>query len=294
MRKNLLRSGVIAMSFVGAISIASCGGNNGVTNDTLVIGMECQYQPFNWTVTEESEYTLPIDNSNEFADGYDIQVAKYLSEDLNKPVVIKRIVWDSLIPSLQNNEINMVLAGMSSTAERREAIDFTDPYLTSDLAFLIRKDNLPEGNDASNPATYEELLELFSGQSLICQRGVVGDDYIDTYFSGVDSTIRHNDPLATYPLAAQDVALGTSFAMPAELPVCEAMVNINPDNLGILYVDQNFLKAEDLEGLSVSIGIKKGNEELLNELNESLSRLDNATRGQMMGEAAQRSSSNAA
>ena len=294
MKKNLLRSGIIAISFIGAISVASCGGSSEVNNDTLVIGMECQYQPFNWTVTKESEYTLPIDNSNEFVDGYDIQIAKYLSEDLNKPVIIKRIVWDSLIPSLQNNEINMVLAGMSSTAERREAIDFTDPYLTSNLAFLIKKENIPEGNSESNPATYEELLELFAGQSLICQRGVVGDDYIDTYFSSVDSSIRHNDPLATYPLAAQDVSLGTSFAMPAELPVCEAMVNIDPDDLGILYVDQSFLKAEDLEGLSVSIGIKKGNEELLNELNDSLSRLDNATRGQMMGEAAQRSASNAA
>ena len=294
MRKNLLRSGIIAMSFIGAISVASCGGSSEVNNDTLVIGMECQYQPFNWTVTKESEYTLPIDNSNEFVDGYDIQIAKYLSEDLNKLVIIKRIVWDSLIPSLQNNEINMVLAGMSSTAVRREAIDFTDPYLTSDLAFLIKKENIPEGNSESNPATYEELLELFAGQSLICQRGVVGDDYIDTYFSSDDSSIRHNDPLATYPLAAQDVSLGTSFAMPAELPVCEAMVNVDPDDLGILYVDQSFLKAEDLEGLSVSIGIKKGNEELLNELNDSLSRLDNATRGQMMGEAAQRSASNAA
>ena len=294
MRKNLLRSGIIAISFIGAISVASCGGSSEVNNDTLVIGMECQYQPFNWTVTKESEYTLPIDNSNEFVDGYDIQIAKYLSEDLNKPVIIKRIVWDSLIPSLQNNEINMVLAGMSSTAERREAIDFTDPYLTSDLAFLIKKENIPEGNSESNPATYEELLELFAGQSLICQRGVVGDDYIDTYFSSADSSIRHNDPLATYPLAAQDVSLGTSFAMPAELPVCEAMVNIDPDDLGILYVDQSFLKAEDLEGLSVSIGIKKGNEELLNELNDSLSRLDDATRGQLMGEAAQRSASNAA
>ena len=135
MRKNLLRSGVIAMSFVGAISIASCGGNNGVTNDTLVIGMECQYQPFNWTVTEESEYTLPIDNSNEFADGYDIQVAKYLSEDLNKPVVIKRIVWDSLIPSLQQDEVNLVLAGMTDTPERRKSLDFTDPYLNRDELF---------------------------------------------------------------------------------------------------------------------------------------------------------------
>lgn len=272
------------------LGVTSCS-TEGVTNDTLVIGMECGYQPFNWTATTSSDYTLPIDGTNEYADGYDIQVAKYLSEDLGKDVVIKRIVWDSLIPSLQNGEINMVLAGMSSTAERRETISFTDPYLTSDLAFLVRIENLPEGNSKDNPLSYDDLLELFSGETLICQRSVVGDDFIDTYFTSVDSTIRHADPLDTYPLASNDVYLGVAFAMPAELPVCEAMVNIDPNNLSVLYVEQDFISEEDLEGLSVSIGVAKDNDELREELNESLSRLSEEERSKMMGEAAQRSAS---
>ena len=273
---------------LSALALTACS-NSEVTNDTLVIGMECNYQPFNWTTFSESEYTLPIDGTNEFADGYDIQIAKYLSEDLGKEVVIKRTVWDSLITDLNAGNINMVLAGMSSTAERREQIDFTDPYLTSDLAFLIQKENIPEGNSEENPLSYEDLLVLFSGESLICQRGVVGDELIETYFSSVDETIQHNDPANTYPLAAMDVDQGVSFAMPAELPVCEAMVNISPDNLGILYVDQSFISDVDKEGLSVSIGIKKGNDELREEVNASLAKLSDEKRGQMMGEAAQRS-----
>ena len=292
MRKNVLRLSSIALATVSISALASCGGS-GVGNNTLVIGMECGYQPFNWTVKTSSDYTLPIDGTTEFTDGYDIQVAKYLSEDLGKPVVVKRIVWDSLIADLDAGNINMILAGMSSTAERRESIDFTDPYLTSDLAFLIRKENLPEGNSAENPISYEDLLELFAGESLVCQRGVVGDDYIQKYFTDVDSSIKHNDPLATYPLAANDVSQGTSFAMPAELPVCTAMVNIDPDNLAVLYVEQDFLEDVDIEGLSVSIGIKKGNDELREELNASLAKLTNEQRGEMMGAAAQRSADNA-
>lgn len=292
MRKNVLRLSAIALATVSISALASCGGS-GVDNNTLVIGMECGYQPFNWAVQTSSDYTLPIDGTTEFADGYDIQVAKYLSEDLGKPVIVKRIVWDSLIADLDAGNINMILAGMSSTAERRESIDFTDPYLTSDLAFLIRKENLPEGNSAENPISYEDLLDLFTGESLVCQRGVVGDDYIQKYFTDVDSSIKHNDPLATYPLAANDVSQGTSFAMPAELPVCTAMVNIDPDNLAVLYVEQDFLKDVDLEGLSVSIGIKKGNDELREELNASLAKLTNEQRGEMMGAAAQRSADNA-
>ena len=276
---------LFSLSFLSSCSEAT------VDNSRLVIGMECGYQPFNWTTRSESEYTLPIDGTNEFADGYDIQIAKYLSEDLGKEVIIKRTVWDSLITDLNAGNINMVLAGMSSTAERREQIDFTDPYLTSDLAFLIQKENIPEGNSEENPLSYEDLLALFEGESLICQRGVVGDDLIETYFSSINSSIQHNDPANTYPLAAMDVDQGVSFAMPAELPVCEAMVNIAPDNLGILYVDQSFISDVDKEGLSVSIGIKKGNDELREEINASLAKLSNEDRGVMMGEAAQRSAS---
>ena len=276
---------LFSLSFLSSCSEAT------VDNSRLVIGMECGYQPFNWTTRSESEYTLPIDGTNEFADGYDIQIAKYLSEDLGKEVIIKRTVWDSLITDLNAGNINMVLAGMSSTAERREQIDFTDPYLTSDLAFLIQKENIPEGNSEENPLSYEDLLTLFEGESLICQRGVVGDELIETYFSSINSSIQHSDPANTYPLAAMDVDQGVSFAMPAELPVCEAMVNIAPDNLGILYVDQSFISDVDKEGLSVSIGIKKGNDELREEINASLAKLSNEARGEMMGEAAQRSAS---
>ena len=292
MKRKFLSLSAALIATVGVVSLSSCGSAE-TDNSRLVIGMECGYQPFNWTATEESEYTLPIDGTTEFVDGYDIQVAKYLSEDIGKEVVIKRVVWDSLVPELNSGNINMILAGMSSTAERRQAIDFTDPYLTSDLAFLIKKENLPEGNNSTNPASYDELLTLFSGKHLICQRGVVGDDYIKKYFSDVDSSIIHNDPLATYPLAANDVSQGTSFAMPAELPVCQAMVNIDPDNLAVLYVEQDFLEESDLEGLSVSIGIKKGNDELRNELNTSLAKLSNAKRDELMGAAAQRSAENA-
>ena len=160
MSKRIL---VLGLSLLGvaAINLTACGGN-AVDNNTLVIGMECAYQPFNWTQSSANEFTLPIDGTSEFADGYDIAVSKYLSEDLNRPVVIKRINWDDLIPSLQSGSINMILAGMSSTAERRQTIDFTDPYLESDLAFLIRAENLPAGNSASNPASYQDLLNLFN------------------------------------------------------------------------------------------------------------------------------------
>ena len=284
--------------FVGtlsALALTACANSNAeVNNDTLVIGMECNYQPFNWTTFTETEYTLPISGTNgEYADGYDVAVAKYLSEATGKEVVIQRLVWDNLIPSLNSGTINMILAGMTDTPERRQSIDFTDPYLSSDLAFLIKTADLntyfPD-NSKENPATYEELLAAFSNQILVCQANVVGDDFIDTYFSSVDSSIIHNTAATSYPLASQQVSQGIAFAMPAELPVVEAMTNIS-DNLSVLYVDDSFLQGEDQNGMKVSIGVKKGNQELIDELNEALSKLSDTTREEMMGAAATRSAS---
>ena len=284
--------------FVGtlsALALTACANSNAeVNNDTLVIGMECNYQPFNWTTFTETEYTLPISGTNgEYADGYDVAVAKYLSEATGKEVVIQRLVWDNLIPSLNSGTINMILAGMTDTPERRQSIDFTDPYLSSDLAFLIKTADLntyfPD-NSVENPATYEELLAAFSNQILVCQANVVGDDFIDTYFLSVDSSIIHNTAATSYPLASQQVSQGIAFAMPAELPVVEAMTNIS-DNLSVLYVDDSFLQGEDQNGMKVSIGVKKGNQELIDELNEALSKLSDTTREEMMGAAATRSAS---
>ena len=286
MSKRILALGLSLLG-VAAINLTACQSNP-VNDDALVIGMECAYQPFNWTQSTSNEFTLPIDGTNEFADGYDIAVAKYLSKDLNRPVVIKRTNWEDLIPSLNSGSINMILAGMSSTAERRENIDFTDPYLESDLAFLIRTENLPAGNSKSNPASYQDLLNLFNGKSLVCQSGVVGDDIIEDYFASAEGvTINHSAAQSTYPLAAIDVQRGISFAMPAELPVIEAMANL--EGLSVLYCDYSFLSEGDLEGLKVNIGIKKGNDALRNDLNASLKRLSQEQRSQMMGAASQRS-----
>lgn len=292
MRRNkIFKSAGLGM-LVSLFSFSISGCSTGVDNSKLVIGLECAYQPFNWEVSSSSEHTLPIFGTQQFADGYDIAVAKYLSNDLGKEVEIRKIEWDALIPALQNGEINMILAGMSSTEERRKTIDFTDAYLSSDLAFLVKKDAIPAGNSKDNPMSYDNLLNLFNGKSLVCQMGVVGDDIIEDYFATKEGySITHANPLKTYPLAALDVSRNVAFAMPAELPVVEAMTNID-NSLGVLYVDYSFLSQGDLEGLSVNIGIKKGNDELRNELNASLAKLTQQERTRLMGEASVRSGSN--
>ena len=51
------------------------------SDGTLRVGMEAAYAPYNWQATEESEYTIPIENvSGAYADGYDVQIAKTVAD----------------------------------------------------------------------------------------------------------------------------------------------------------------------------------------------------------------------
>ena len=72
----------------------------------------------------------------------------------------------------------------------------------------------------------------------------------------------------------------------------EAMTNLG--DLSVLYVDYSFLSEDDRNGMKVSIGIKKGNTELRDEINSALAKLTDAQRQEMMGAAATRSASSIA
>ncbi len=106
------------------------------------VGMEAGYAPFNWTQTTDANGAVPIsgEEGSAFAGGYDVQIAKRIAEGLGKELVIVKTQWDGLPPALQAGTIDAVIAGMSPTAERREQIDFTDPYYESDLVVVVRKD----------------------------------------------------------------------------------------------------------------------------------------------------------
>ena len=158
-------------------------------------------------------------------------------------------------------------------------IDGLKPDIEIDTIFSIR--SFPYEQKMATSIIYDYLHEM----------GL--DEFIDTYFVNNDQgkTIGHFAAAKTYPMAAQDVKSGNAFAMPAELPVIEAMTNLG--DLSVLYCDYSFLSAEDKNGLTVSIGTKKGNDGFTAELNGALEKLTEELRAQYMGEAATRSAANA-
>lgn len=113
------------------------------TNGVLKIGMECAYKPYNWTDTEGTSLgAVPISGEGKdglYANGYDVQIAQYVANKLGLKLEIYQYEWDSLIPALDSGAIDGIVAGMSPTAEREEAIDFTVSYYESNLVIIIKK-----------------------------------------------------------------------------------------------------------------------------------------------------------
>ncbi len=121
-----------------AIVLAS--DNTDTSNGTLKIAMECAYAPFNWTQTTDANGAVPIQGQDGmYANGYDVQVAKYIAAELGMELEVYSYVWDSLIPAVQSGAVDAIIAGMSPTAEREEQVDFTDCYYNSNLVVIIKK-----------------------------------------------------------------------------------------------------------------------------------------------------------
>ncbi len=110
------------------------------SNGTLKIAMECAYTPFNWTQTDDKNGAVAISGKSDmYANGYDVQIAKYIAAELGMSLEIHAYEWDSLIPAVQSGAVDGIIAGMSPTDERKQEVDFTDCYYSSNLVVIIKK-----------------------------------------------------------------------------------------------------------------------------------------------------------
>ena len=129
------------------------------------------------------------------------------------------------------------------------------------------------------------MATILNGKNIVSQVSTVTDDVIEIFKE--DYGANHLSPLATFADCAIDVKNNSAFAMTAEYPVAQAIVGSNK-SLGIVRISQDIL-GEYLSELGVSIGIKKGNDNLKSCINQALSSIDQELRNQMMVESVSRS-----
>ncbi|WP_373187278.1 ABC transporter substrate-binding protein [Halopseudomonas sp.] len=124
--------------------------------DKLRIGTEGAYPPFNM-----------IDSSGEVT-GFDIDIAKALCERMDAECSVVISDWDGIIPALNTRRFDFLVASMSITEEREQAVDFTLPYYTNKLQFVAPK--------KSEFGVDEESLE---GKTIGAQRATIAGQWLE-------------------------------------------------------------------------------------------------------------------
>ena len=261
---------------LGLASFSSCsGGTQGLTTEgVLVVGMECTYAPFNWTDPQgATETNVPIANlPGAYADGYDVQVAKIIAEELNLELQIKSLEWGALINNLNTGGIDLIIAGMSPTPERLESIDFTDMYYESTHVMLLEKSNTKYANATK--------LADFAGATVIGQTGTI---YADLVEQAVAHGAVAGTNLSTVPLIVNEIINGETDATILEEPVAMGIVSQNPELTYVKLKEGGFQVSD--EDRIVSIGVRKGFE-LTDEINNVLAtKLTKEVRASLMEKA---------
>lgn len=259
-----------------SVSLVSCGANEEeytvTREEQFIVGMECNYAPFNWTENTKTPYNYPIANfEGKFADGYDVQIAKAIATVLGKVLVIQKLDWDALIPQLESGKIDAIIAGMSPTEERKQSVAFTESYYTSTHVIL-----LPKTSSFANAKT----LNDFSGARVVGQHGTIYDDLIPQLTGAT-----HQTPLKTIPDILTAILSNKSDCTILEKPVATGIVAGQPD-LTFIELEDVFEVSE--EDIVVSVAVRLNETTLVSQINEILFGISENARLALMEQAVNR------
>lgn len=270
MRKKI--SLLIAMSLSAIMLFTGCaskGNSEGSKSpsakaETFKVGLEAGYAPFNWTQMDASNGAVKIEGSSEYAGGYDVEIAKKIAEGLGKQLVIVKTEWDGLVPALVSGKIDAIIAGMSPTAERKEAIDFSENYYKSDLVMVVKKGGKYDGATS---------IQDFKGAKVTAQLNTF-------HYSVIDQIKGVNKQTAMDNFPAMRVAL--------ESGMIDGYVSERPEGVSASAANDKFKMVEFKEKFTTSdddtaiaVGVAKGSE-LTAKINKILSGISEQDRTSIM------------
>ncbi|MBP2624079.1 ABC transporter substrate-binding protein/permease [Streptococcus oricebi] len=223
---------------LGTVNIAQA-------DDYLRIGMEAAYAPFNWTQDTAENGAVKIEGTNQYANGYDVQIAKKIAESMGKEPLVVKTSWNGLIPALTSGKIDMIIAGMSPTAERKKEIAFSQSYYTSEPVVLVKKDGA---------YAQAKSLKDFKDAKITSQQGV----YLYNLISQLEG-------------AQQETAMGDFAQMRQALEsgVIDGYISERPEALTaeaanskfkMIQFDQGFKVGE--EDAAIAIGMRKDDDRM--------------------------------
>lgn len=156
MKKQLLVSliTILTIAFLAACGTSdSTSGDGSEDNKVLKMGTSADFPPFETIDEASGEYI-----------GFDIELTKYIAEQLGYELEIDNMDFGGLISSLQSKRVDFVASGMSATDERKESVDFSIEYHKSGEMFVTLKD--------SDVTSFDQL----DGKKLGVQLGTIQEE----------------------------------------------------------------------------------------------------------------------
>ena len=262
-RIHINRVLALALAALMVFAFCACGqtekteASSGVEDGVLTVAMECAYAPYNWAQPDDSNGAVPIKDSDLYANGYDVMMAKKLCEANGWDLEVVQLDWDSLIPAVQAGTIDAVIAGQSMTSERMEAVDFAGPYLYASIVCLTTED--------SEYADAQSLSDL-AGGTCTSQSGTIWYDSCLPQIEDADI----QSPSESAPAMLMALASGAVDFVCTDMPTAQGALIAYPEMVILDFSgsDDDFEVSE--EDINIGISIRKGNTELLDALNSVL------------------------
>ncbi|ETS29449.1 MULTISPECIES: arginine ABC transporter substrate-binding protein [Photorhabdus] len=207
--------------------------------ETLRFATEATYPPFEF-----------IDANNKIQ-GFDIDLANAICEQINATCTFTNQSFDSLIPSLKFRRFDALVAGMDITPERQKQVDFTDTYYDNSAIFITVKDKV------------SSIAEL-KGKQVGIQNGTTHQKYLMEQRKEIKTV-----PYDSYQNAILDLKNGRLEAVFGDTAVVNEWLkkNENLSTVGNKVTDKNYF------GIGLGIAVRKGNKELQDKLNKALAEI---------------------
>lgn len=242
MKKQLIK--LAAMSLAAVMGMAMLSGC-GKSEDTLVMGTNAAFPPFEFTTTEGQGLV------GEF-DGIDVAIAQEIAKSMGKELKIEDMEFEGLLASVQTGKVDMVVAGMTASDERRQSVDFSDTYYTATQVMVVAPDNedIKTAEDLKNGKKVGVVIG-YTGDTIVTDDLKIDEANITRANRGVD--------------VVQDVKNGKLDAVVIDSATGKALAEKN----GLKVVEDS----EAFESEEYAIAVAKGNDKLLESINKVLDEL---------------------
>ncbi|MCJ1993712.1 transporter substrate-binding domain-containing protein [Lactococcus piscium] len=212
---KIKKLGLVLVSLGAIVALAACGADKKSGADkylskikdkgTLTVALNPDFAPF--------EFQIIKDGKNEIV-GSDVDLANEIGKSLGVKVKFQAMDFNNVLASVQSGKADIAVSGISATAERKKAYDFSTPYYTAKNVMIVKKSDL---------ATYKKLSD-FSGVKVAVQKGSVQENIVTDQIKGVNavSLIKNGQMINELK---NDTVSGVVF----EEPIAKAYVSANPD-----------------------------------------------------------------